>query len=52
MDSIFVEPQFDKKSAKAIAEAIGGTVVTIDPLRKNVLENLEEIAEAIEKSLK
>ena len=49
---IFVEPQFDKKSAKAIAEAIGGTVVTIDPLRKNVLENLEEIAEAIEKSFK
>lgn len=52
VNSIFVEPQFDKKSAETIAEAIGGTVVTIDPLRKNVLENLKEIAEAIEKSFR
>lgn len=49
---IFVSPQFDKKGAETVAVAIGGTVVAIDPLAKNVLENLENIAAEIEKSLK
>jgi zinc transport system substrate-binding protein len=48
---IFVSPQFDKKGAETVAGAIGGTVVAIDPLAKNVLENLENIAAEIEKSL-
>ena len=49
---IFVSPQFDRKGAETVADAIGGTVVAIDPLAKNVLENLENIAAEIEKSLK
>ena len=49
---IFVQPQFDSKSADAIAKAIGGTVVPLDPLAKNVFEGLEKIAEKIEASLK
>jgi zinc transport system substrate-binding protein len=41
---IFVQPQFDPRSAQAVAEAIGGAVVPLDPLAKNVLENLDEVA--------
>lgn len=47
---IFVSPQFDRKGAETIAEAIGGAVVSINPLEKNVLNNLEEIAEKVENS--
>jgi zinc transport system substrate-binding protein len=48
---IFVQPQFDKRSAEAIAEAIDGAVLTIDPFEKDVLRNLEDIAQKIEGSL-
>ena len=41
---IFVQPQFDQNSAKAIAESIGGNVVPIDPLEKDVIANLKHIA--------
>ncbi len=41
---IFVQPQFDQRSAEAVATAIGGSVVAIDPLGKNVVDNLVEIA--------
>ncbi|MBN2322672.1 MAG: zinc ABC transporter substrate-binding protein [Spirochaetes bacterium] len=44
---VFVSPQFDAKSAEIIAEAIGGSVVPIDPLAKDVLHNLEKIAAKI-----
>ncbi len=49
---IFVSPQFDRKSAETIAKAIEGAVVSIDPLEKDVLNNLEDIAENIEGSLR
>ena len=45
---IFVSPQFDHRSAKTIAEAIDGAVVTIDPLARDVLANLQGVAAAIE----
>jgi zinc transport system substrate-binding protein len=44
---IFVQPQIDSSSAQTIAEAIGGEVVTIDPLADDVLSNLETIAKAL-----
>ncbi|MGB0155287.1 MAG: metal ABC transporter solute-binding protein, Zn/Mn family, partial [Verrucomicrobiales bacterium] len=44
---IFVQPQFDQNSAKAIAESIGGNVVPIDPLEKDVIANLKHIAAEI-----
>jgi zinc transport system substrate-binding protein len=44
---IFVQPQFDQNSAKAIADSIGGAVVSIDPLEKDVVANLEKIANEI-----
>jgi len=41
---IFVSPQFDVKSAQAIAEEIGGKVIFADPLAKNYINNLKSIA--------
>jgi zinc transport system substrate-binding protein len=49
---IFVQPQFDKKSAQAVAEAIDGTVVPLNPLHEHVLQNLEIIAEKVEEALR
>ena len=49
---VFAQPQFDEKSARIIAEAIGGEVVLVDPLAKDVLRNLGEIALAIERAMK
>ncbi len=44
---IFVQPQLDRRSAQAVAEAVGGAVVQIDPLAGDVLKNLEDIAAKI-----
>jgi zinc transport system substrate-binding protein len=42
---IFVQPQFSAKSAKIVADAIGGRVVHADPLARNWGENLIRQAE-------
>ncbi len=47
---IFVQPQFDKTSAKAIASAIGGAVIEMDSLAYDVLDNLIQMATKIEQS--
>jgi zinc transport system substrate-binding protein len=49
---IFVQPQFDPHSARTIAEAIGGKVVTLNDMSPDVLANLEEIAVKIETAFK
>ncbi len=46
---IFVQPQFDQRSAEAVAAAIGGSVVVIDPLRRDVVDNLVEIAAQLQR---
>jgi len=48
---IFVQPQFPKKAAEAVAEAIGGVVVPLDDLSRDYLRNLEEIAARIKAGL-
>jgi zinc transport system substrate-binding protein len=48
---IFVQPQFSKKSAEAIAGSIGGAVVEMDPLSRDYLKNLDEIATKISQSV-
>ncbi|MCK4412536.1 MAG: zinc ABC transporter substrate-binding protein [Candidatus Eisenbacteria sp.] len=48
---IFVQPQFDRKSANAIAESIDGVVVPLNPMARDVLTNLEEIASQVEGAL-
>ncbi|MFH1019948.1 MAG: zinc ABC transporter substrate-binding protein [Pseudomonadota bacterium] len=50
--TIFVQPQFDGKSAETVAQAINGAVVPIDPMDKEVLRNLATISGAIQQSLK
>ncbi|MFP4442973.1 MAG: metal ABC transporter solute-binding protein, Zn/Mn family [Spirochaetia bacterium] len=48
---IFVQPEFPQKSAERIAEAIDGTVVNLNPLNPDYLENLRKIARELEKGL-
>ena len=44
---VFVQSQFSTKSAEAVAQAIGGVVVKIDPLAKDYFVNLESMASTI-----
>ena len=48
---IFVQPQFDQNSTKKIADAIGGAVVSIDPLAFDYIKNLEDMADKIKNTL-
>jgi zinc transport system substrate-binding protein len=48
---IFVQPQFSQRSAQAVAEAIGGAVVTIDPLAHDYIGNLREVARQLQEHL-
>ena len=48
---IFVQPQFSKKSASALAEAIGGAVVPLDDLAPDYLKNLREMAAKLDSAL-
>ena len=48
---IFVQPQFAKRDAMTIAKAIGGAVVRMNPLPREYLASLEEMAERIRKAL-
>ncbi len=48
---VFVQKQFPRDSADAIATAIGGKVVQVDPLAEDVVANLEDVAESIAQAL-
>lgn len=48
---IFVSPQFDPKGAKLIAKEIKGEIVVADPLAKDYIQNMNKIAEILEKYL-
>jgi zinc transport system substrate-binding protein len=45
--TVFVQKQFPADSAKAIANAIGGKVVPLDPLAEDCVANLRLIAESL-----
>lgn len=45
---IFVQPQFDRKAALAVAAAIDGAVVPLDSLARNLLQSIEHMAAEIE----
>ncbi len=49
---VFVQPQFSKKSAQAIAVSIKGEVVEIDPLAYEWSSNLIHVSEVLAKVLK
>ncbi|MBO5762908.1 MAG: zinc ABC transporter substrate-binding protein [Lentisphaeria bacterium] len=45
--TIFVQPQFNPASARALAEAIGGNAAELDPLAADVVANFARITEGI-----
>ncbi len=49
---IFVQPQFDPRSAESVAKGIGGKVVPLDSLAENVVENMGNMANEIANALK
>jgi zinc transport system substrate-binding protein len=49
--TIFVQPQYAPQSAQVVAEAIGGRVVVINGLAKDVLADLEDIATKVETAM-
>ena len=48
---IFVQPQFARKSAGAVAAAIDGVVVPLDDLARDYLKNLEDVAAKVKAAL-
>jgi zinc transport system substrate-binding protein len=50
--TVFVQPQFDPRSAAAVADAIGGKAVPLNDMSKDVFANLEEIAGKVEQGLR
>ena len=47
---IFVQPEFSRSSARAIAEAIEGTVVMLNPLNPDYINNLKAISDEVQKA--
>lgn len=45
--TIFVQEQFSQKSAEAIAQQINGSVVPLNPLAEDYIENLRRIGEEV-----
>ncbi len=50
--TIFASPETDIRPARAVAQAVGGKVVILDPLREDYLHNLREAGTAIAQALK
>lgn len=48
---VFVQPQFSRKSASAIAQAIGGRVETLDPLPGDYPKDMKNLAATVRGSL-
>ncbi len=48
---VFVQDQFDPRTAKTVAQAIGGEVLPLNPLAENVLDNLQKMAVSIRSAL-
>jgi len=44
---IFVEPQFNPKSAEIISKEINGIILTINPLSQNYIDNLNCVVESL-----
>jgi zinc transport system substrate-binding protein len=48
---VFVQPQFDKRSATQVAQAIGGTVIAVDPLATDYVDNLRRVGREFAQAL-
>jgi zinc transport system substrate-binding protein len=45
--AVFVEPQFESRSAKAVADAIGGRIEWMDPMARDVFGSLRSLTLAL-----
>ncbi|PVV11531.1 MAG: ABC transporter substrate-binding protein [gamma proteobacterium symbiont of Ctena orbiculata] len=48
---VFVQPQFDKRQARQVAQAIGGIVVPVDPLAADYADNLRRVGQQFSQAL-
>jgi zinc transport system substrate-binding protein len=48
---VFVQPQFNRRSAAQVARAIGGVVVAVDPLAADYVDNLRRVGREIAQAL-
>lgn len=48
---VFVQPQFDRREASQVAQAIGGRVIAVNPLATDYIANLRSVAEQLAKAL-
>ncbi len=49
---IFVQKHFSSRTARTIADAIGGQVVKVDPLAKDYPDNMKQIADTFSEALR
>lgn len=49
---VFVQPQFDKRQARQVAEAIGGAVIAVDPLAADYVDNLRHVGREFAQALR
>ncbi len=47
---VFVQPEFSRQSADAIARAVGGTVIVLNPLAEDYIDNMYTISENVRKA--
>jgi zinc transport system substrate-binding protein len=48
---VFVQPQFDKRRARQVAQAIGGVVIAVDPLAADYVDNLRRVGRQFAEAL-
>jgi zinc transport system substrate-binding protein len=48
---VFVQPQFDKRNARQVAQAIGGAVIAVDPLAADYIDNLRRVGREFARAL-
>ncbi len=51
VQAILTQPQYSPQAAQAMASAIGGSVMQVNPLEKDYFKSLHTIADAIDKAL-
>lgn len=49
---VFIQPQISDKGARAVADAVGAKLVTVDPLYENFIESIRTLAAEIAESAK
>ncbi len=48
---VFVQPQFNKRQARQVAQAIGGVVLAVDPLAADYIDNLRQVGRQFAQAL-